>query len=176
MVGSIKAGVMSNPMFIKRPRNVRNPKGVRIPGRFAGGSRVAALFSAAALRRAAPVGLWGAAGGEYIVGNLRCICGLPAQASPAAVARCVADAVVPVACHGRHYAVGSSLRRLRTTGRRPACCSGLVPCRLPLAFTACGAGGAALRCRTALWQLRMKRRKLTASAGCRRICNKRRLL
>ena len=30
MVGSIKAGVMSNPMFIKRPRNVRNPKGVRI--------------------------------------------------------------------------------------------------------------------------------------------------
>ena len=30
MVGSIKAGVMSNPMFIKRPRNVRNLKGVRI--------------------------------------------------------------------------------------------------------------------------------------------------
>lgn len=149
MVGSIKAGVMSNPMFIKRPRNVRNPKGVRIPGRFAGGSRVATLFSAAALRRAAPVGLRGAAGGEYIVGNLRCICGLPAQASPAAVARCVADAVVPVACHGRHYAVG----RLCGGSGRPG--DGLhvarawcrVVCRLPLQPVALAAP--ALRCRTA---------------------------
>lgn len=163
MVGSIKAGVMSNPMFIKRPRNVRNPKGVRIRAALRAAAGLLLFFL---LLRSDVLPLW-VCGVLLAASILLGICDVyadyRAQASPAAVARCVADAVVPVACHRRHYAVG----RLCGGSGRPATACMLLGLGA-VSFAACLyslwrwrrlRSDAELR----LWQLRMKRRKLTAS-------------
>ena len=141
MVGSIKAGVMSNPMFIKRPRNVRNPKGVRIRAALRAAAGLLLFFL---LLRSDVLPLW-VCGVLLAASILLGICDVYADYRRKRPRQRWRDAWLMLLCLSLVMASlcrRSSLRRLRTTGRRPACCSGLVPCRLPLAFTACGAGGA----------------------------------